>query len=293
MDSELEFGVLWLGDGQTSGDFYTASLGDPILARPFYNVELGAQDSQLVALPQVVLGDILIETSSDFVSAGVLFRKGWLRGEHARIDWLAGYRYAQLQEELYVSENLISTDLAGPVAAGTTFDLLDRFATWNEFHGADLGLQLWTHAHGWTVEVLGKIAIGSVARTIEINGETLTITPDNTDSFSSGGLLAMPTNMGRHQSCRFSAMPELTIRLRRPLSRFFTLSLGYTVMAVDHVVRTGDQLDLTVNPTQFGNGGAGWPTSTDGIDERFDASGPRIHDRFRVVMPVPAGPIAE
>ncbi len=37
MDSELEFDYFWLGDGQSSGDFYAGSLGDPILARPFYN----------------------------------------------------------------------------------------------------------------------------------------------------------------------------------------------------------------------------------------------------------------
>ena len=112
----------------------------------------------------MILGDILIETSSDFLSAGALFRKGFFRGDRARVDWLAGYRYAQLQEQLFVSENRTSTDPAGPVAVGTTLDVLDQFGTWNEFHGADLGLQLWTRAGGWTIEVLGKIAIGSLAR---------------------------------------------------------------------------------------------------------------------------------
>ncbi len=254
MDSELEFGVMWLGDGQTSGDFYTRSLGDPILARPFYNAALSASDSQLVAFPDVVLGDILIETSSDLLSAGAVMRQAWLRHEDARIDWLAGYRYARLREELYARENLVSSDPIGPIAIGTTLEVLDEFRTRNEFHGGDLGLQLWTHTHGWTVEVLGKIAVGAVTRTVESSGGTLVVSPIGDVSLTSGGLFAAPTNIGRYQSCRFSALPELTIRFRRPISRFFTLSVGYTAMVLDHVVRTGDQLDTVVNPTQLGNG---------------------------------------
>ncbi len=254
MDSELEFGVMWLGDGQTSGDFYAASLGDPILARPFYNAALDAPDSQLIAFPDLVVGDILIETSSDLLSTGAVVRQAWLRHEDARLDWLAGYRYARLREELYASEHLISTELGGPIAFGTTFDVLDEFRTRNEFHGGDLGLQLWTHMHGWTVEVLGKVAVGAVARTVEINGSTLVEPGVGDASLTSGGLLTAPTNIGRYQSCRFSALPELTIRFRRPISRFFTFSVGYTAMLLDHVVRTGDQLDVVVNPTQLGNG---------------------------------------
>ncbi len=217
-------------------------------------LRLDAEDAQLIAYPSVAIGDILIETSSNLLSAGAVFRQAWVRNDDARIDWLAGYRYARLKEDLYVNETLISTDLASPIAFGTSFDVLDEFRTWNEFHGGDLGLQLWTHMHGWTVEVQGKIAVGAISRTVEINGNTLVVTPTDAASLTSGGLLTAPTNIGRYQSCKFSALPELTIRFRRPISRFFTLTLGYTAMMLDHVVRTGDQLDTVVNPTQLGNG---------------------------------------
>jgi hypothetical protein len=137
---------------------------------------------------------------------------------------------------------------------GTTFDILEDVSTWNEFHGGDLGVQWWTHARGWTLEVVTKIAIGGVARTVEINGDTLIESPGDSPVLVPGGLLALPTNIGRHQSCRVATVPELSIKLRRQLTHHLILTVGYSLVVVDNVVRTGDQLDLVINPTQI-NGG--------------------------------------
>jgi hypothetical protein len=249
MDSELQFDYLWLGEGQASGDYQADSFQYAVLARPFFNTEQGQQDAQLIPRPDMVSGGIAIETSSDFMSTGVLFRQGWFRGDRGRVEWLAGYRYLQLQEELAINEVQVAEDL-------TVVDIFDAVSTWNEFHGADLGLQWWTHLHGWTVEVVTKVAIGGIARTVDIAGDTITDPPGNSAAtISPGGLLALPTNIGRHHSCSFATAPELSIKLRRQLSRYLILTLGYSVMMVDNVARTGDQLDLVVNPTQI-NGGA-------------------------------------
>ena len=113
MDSELQFDYLWLGDGQTSGDFQANSCEYAILARPFFNADWGEQDAQLISFPDVVAGGIQIETSSDFLAAGALFRHGWLRGDRGRLEWLAGYRYLQLQEQLSAHEALSCTDPGG------------------------------------------------------------------------------------------------------------------------------------------------------------------------------------
>ena len=58
MDAELAFDYLWLGDGQSSGDFRTTSLGDVILARPFFNAEWEVADAQLTAFPELLAGTI-------------------------------------------------------------------------------------------------------------------------------------------------------------------------------------------------------------------------------------------
>jgi hypothetical protein len=252
MDSELQFDYLWLGDAQTSGDFQADFSEYAILARPFFNTQLGQQRAQLMSYPGVAAGGIQIETSSDLLAAGVLFRQEWLRGSRGRVEWLAGYRYFQLQELLAAQEAWVVTGPGDGV--GTTFDILEDVSTWNEFHGGDLGVQWWTHARGWTLEVVTKIAIGGVARTVEINGDTLIESPGDSPVLVPGGLLALPTNIGRHQSCRFATVPELSIKLRRQLTHHLILTVGYSLVVVDNVVRTGDQLDLVINPTQI-NGG--------------------------------------
>lgn len=249
MDTELKFDVLWLGDGQSSGDFLATSPGDPILARPFHNVELSVPDAALIAFPNVAHGTISIETTSDFLSAGALIRRSWRTIGQTHIDWFAGYRFAQFQERLLIEETLVSLE-----EDGTTFGLFDDFRTWNEFHGADMGLQLWTQRHGWTIEMVAKVALGAVVQTVEIDGQTVAVPLDGGPVRSPGGLLAMPTNMGRFDSSHFAVMPELTLRLRHPISRFFTFTVGYTAVALNDVARTGEQVDLALNPTQFAGG---------------------------------------
>ena len=91
MQSDVEASLLWLGDGQRSGDFFTRSDGTPILARPFYNTQTGLPDSQLIAFPGVAAGQIGIATSSDLLSTGlVLVRLAAARsvGPHPLVGWL-------------------------------------------------------------------------------------------------------------------------------------------------------------------------------------------------------------
>jgi hypothetical protein len=253
MASELQFDYLWIGDGQ-AGDYETSTPQHAILGRPFWNSELGQQDAQLVSYPGVGEGGIWVETDSDFRSAGVIFRQGWLFGDGGRLEWLAGYRYLQLQEDLFVDELVTSTDAGGLVPAGTVFEIHDEFRVSNEFHGGDIGLQWWSCLHGWNLEVTSKVALGGLTRSADIYGSTLIDVAGGPTIQTAGGLLALPTNMGSHDSCRFVAVPELNVKVRRQLSRFFVLTLGYSVLFVDQVARVGDAVDLAVNPSQL-NGG--------------------------------------
>ncbi len=252
MDAELEAHLLYLGNPAPNSDFHAASGGDPIMARPFFNVDAGAQDAQLVAFPDVVSGAIDMETSSEFLSTGIVFRRDWRCGSWGRVDWLAGYRHVRFEDRLFIRENLLTTDPGGALPAGTTIDAFDEFKTWSEFNGGELGLQFWTDYHGWTVDVLAKSALGPMSRIVDVQGSTITAEPSGPVTLSSGGLLAQPTNVGRHRSTYFSIVPEIGIRLRRRVSHTFVFTLGYTLILVDHVARVGEQIDTLVNPTQMG-----------------------------------------
>lgn len=254
MDCELQADYLWIGDGQTSGDFSADSQHTAILARPFFNAELGHPDALLVSHPDVTAGALVFETASDFQAAGAAVRRSWLRGAYGRIEWLAGYRYLRLREALAGRSASMITELNGPVLPGTLQEISDRFETWNEFHGGDLGLEWWTETHGWTVELVTKVALGELSRIVSVTGETVTQAPDGTVTWQPGGLLALPTNQGRHRATCFTAVPELSLQARRQLTRHLVFTVGYSLLVVDRVVRTGDQLDLTINPSQRDGG---------------------------------------
>jgi len=115
----------------------------------------------LISYPGVIAGEVQMETSSDLLAAGVLFRKGGCAAVVA--TRMAGrVSLSPIAGTVGRHEALVVTDPGGSVTVGTTFDILEEMSTWNEFHGGDLGLQWWTHAHGWTVEVLTKIAVAAL-----------------------------------------------------------------------------------------------------------------------------------
>jgi hypothetical protein len=254
MDAELEVGFMWVGDGQSSGDFFGESTGDPILARPYVDAQTDTPASRLVAYPGSAEGFIDIETSSDLLSTGIVFRRGWKESEWGRLDWLAGYRYLRLQEELFARENYISTNPVDPFFDNEV-DVVDVFNTWNEFHGLDLGVKYWVSRGPWSLELTGKLAIGSLTRTLEAEGSTLFVPAIGNPTLYEGGFYALPTNEGRYRSSRLSALPEIGFTLRRQISHDFIFTFGYNLLLVNNVVRSGDQLSLNINASQF-NGGA-------------------------------------
>jgi hypothetical protein len=177
-----------------------------------------------------------------------------------RIDVLAGYRFFHLAEGLRVHTNTTAIDqvVAPP---GTNFVIDDRFDTRSQFHGGQLGLN-WQFTNGcWTIDVLGKLALGGVSQRAVINGSTVRTIPNEEPSTFDGGILALPSNSGNHNRTRFGLIPEIGINARYQWSPLWTVSLGYTFIGVTNVVRPGDQIDLNIDPAQFPPGVAGtFPT---------------------------------
>lgn len=254
----IEATWLVLGDGGNTGNFYAQSIGDPvspILARPFFNTQTNQQDAELAAFPDVIIGDIQVETSSELNSISVLARRNYCRGLGGSFDVVGGYRYLRFREGLMVTEGLTSIDDGGVVPVGTEFLMFDSFATNNEFHGGEVGLSLLYECGPWTLDVLGKVAMGNMRQTVTINGSTTTISPTDPPLVSEGALLALPTNIGRSQRDEFTVIPELNLNLRYYWNPRFSMTVGYSLLWITNVARAGDQIDFQVNPTQLPTGG--------------------------------------
>jgi hypothetical protein len=237
--------------------------GDQILARPFFNVDTGQNDAAILAFPNFILlgspvdldGSINIRSSRDLQSAGVLLSNLlWIDfTANYRVDLLGGYRFFRLDDSVVINDSSLAT---GGLLGQTLFESTDAFGTRNEFHGGELGVKGQIFRGRWSLEALGKIALGNNHQTVNINGTTRTTTQPNTPQSvtitTPGGFLAQPTNSGRTINDEFAVLPEVGLTLRYDVTHNLRATMGYTFMYMDRTARSGGQIDTSINPTQIG-----------------------------------------
>lgn len=248
-----------------STDFTASSSGDPLLARPFFAVNTGFPAAELVASPGTLAGTVTVDSRSKLWGAEVngLFNIGhcgmfdWNLLGPGRCDFIAGFRYVQLDEDLSIGENL--TGLPGGPTPGVNFVVGDRFSTKNEFYGGQVGLRREWAWRRWTLDVTGKVALGTTHQEVDISGFTTITPPGGPSRTFAGGLLAQPTNIGTYDRNVFSVVPEVGVNLGYQVTQHMKLLVGYNFLYWTHVARPGDQIDLGVNTTQVPrfNGGPG------------------------------------
>jgi hypothetical protein len=248
-ENGVEFSYLMLGDNTQS--FSDASMGNPILARPFFNTTTNAEDSHIIAYPNVANGTFNAVSTENFQGGELLFRRALVHGCDGRVDLVAGYRFSRLNDGLLVTDSATSSGGSGSIApAGTTINTVDIFHTYNNFNGGDLGFSTEWHRGRWSLETLLKLGIGETNTEVDINGAT-SVTANGTNTISTGGLLALPSNIGTHSSNQFSLMPEIGITLGCDVTEHLRARVGYTLLYWSNVARPGDQIDLNVDTNQF------------------------------------------
>jgi hypothetical protein len=241
--------------GQANTGFDQTSSGTPILARPFFNLGTGQQDSNVIAFPGQLQGRVTATESSAFLGAGLhathnLVCADFCEDRHCRVDFLYGYRYLRLKEALTVSGATTSIDPAGPAPLGTSFSSTDSFATSNNFNGADLGLMAESRCQRWCLTTIGRLGIGATSEHVTINGSSTVMLPGGAATTSPGGLLALPTNIGSYQHSGLAVVPELELKLGCDCTPNLRLTVGYDLIYWSRVVRPGGQIDTLVNTSQ-------------------------------------------
>jgi len=233
---------------QEGSTYAAASEGDPILARPFFNADTGLEDAGLIAFPDVAEGSIAIDAATRFGTAEAMLVKTLLAGCGQRVAFRLGYRYAALEDELTISEEMVSSETA---TAGTTLDLLDRFDASNTFNGPQLGLVAEQQVGCWSIELLTKLAFGTVHSEVDIQGSTTTTTATGASATAEGGFLALPTNIGHYEHDAFSSLAELGLKLTYAFGCHWRASFGYSFLYWHHVARAGDQIDTALSAGEF------------------------------------------
>src|SRR5262249_11217577 len=148
-----------------------------------------------------------------------------------KVDLLVGVRYLDLTEDLTITEAIVSqVNLPPtPIQVGTPAIVFDSFATRNQFTGAQFGavvglvrgpFPLALPGKGapgrfWR-DLTGRVALGDTHQVITIKGGQGLFPPNaalNQVVVQRGGLLALPSNIGRFTRDRFSAVPELGVNV--------------------------------------------------------------------------------
>lgn len=261
--SGVEATYLFLSE--KTSDFNAASAsGNPILARPFFNVETSLQDSLLVAFPNLAINSqVNVALSNELQSFELLSRDAIFQQHGRRVDLLLGYRYSRFAETLAIDQQFTVGPASQVFEEGTIVGASDLFDASNEFHGFELGFSGQTQWRRWSLEGVAKVALGGMRSRVIIGGETITTIPGEPAVTTEGALLALPTNIGNYSQSSFTAIPEMGITLSYALTCRMKATFGYSLLYLSQVARPGDQIDVgqaagstnvNVNPSQLSGG---------------------------------------
>ena len=230
--------------------------GVPVFARPIVNALTGQETVELVTAFGVASGNVFVNSSSSIFGWELnAVNAGWNLGG-ARATWMAGYRFLNLEEDINIGQNSVLLPLGTAGFAGSAINMPgsvsvnDHFGANNEFYGLQTGIRLEWASDNWSFSLLGKVAIGDSHEETNIEGATVTATTSTTPQrLAFGGLLALPSNMGRQSHDEFAVVPELAMNVGYQITPLLRAYVGYTVLYWSDVARPGDLINRTVNPS--------------------------------------------
>ena len=246
----------FFGFNSSTEDFSASGDGSRILARPYFDIVDGQQDSRLISFPGLHAGSVAVSSDSRLRSGLINVRASLIpirmlgfndpTEPPDRVDWIIGYRALELEDNFSVSDS--RTSLV-PGASQTTSST-DSFSTKNRFNGLQLGFAYQAHFWRLTMESRMRVALGDNRRTASINGGT-TITNFGVTNSYNGGLLAQRSNIGDFEQSEFTMIPELGFNFSFRATRCLHFTVGYNVIYFPNVWRASEQIDPDLNPTLF------------------------------------------
>ena len=227
--------------------------GNPSLFFPFFTPNNGAgkaaESSASISNPVTgFAGNVSITSSLQLWGTEFNGILNIMRRPGLEISLLAGFRYADLQENLDIRNS--TTDLI----LGNVQNLTDHFGTRNQFYGGQLGAKISWQRENWFVDVAGKVALGDTHQVVETQGSiNQTALPGGMAPMAGtfpGGLYTAPTNIGRISGNEFTVLPSLEFKVGYQITPHIRAYAGYDFMYWNQVVRPGNQIDHNVNQTQ-------------------------------------------
>ncbi len=250
----LDGSVFFLGNANeefraTSGEF-------PVLARPFTNANQNIPFAQVLAAPGLSTGAAVVGFENMAWGAEMNLRRRIGGMACSRYDVLFGFRYLNVSDELSIRESFARSansppSIGVPTAMSGTVD--DVFRTENHFYGGTVGLSRERRRGRWFTSLTGKVSLGQVEQELTIQGAQTVLFSNGATGQFTGGLLAVPGNIGVYSQRKFAVVPELAFNVGVQLTPRCRAFVGYNFLYINSVLRPGQQIDPTIDVTRIPN----------------------------------------
>jgi hypothetical protein len=200
------------------------------------NAITGVQSSQLVAFPGLTAGTLSVNDTSRLLGAGVYFRQdiGSWGAEH--FSALIGYRYLRSSDALQINSSQTSPTFVGILSGN------DSFNARSNFNGFDLGLIGEAKAGRWLLEWKATVALGANLNNAQITGAS-----SIGGATTSGGLLALSSNIGSYSQTTLGVVPAFGLKAGYLINENWRLVAGYDLLYWTGLFRSGNLIDTAVN----------------------------------------------
>lgn len=252
-------GRFWfLGDEEVnyaaSGDGSAESLG-----RPFYNTNIGDQDSILVygdtGTGDLFNGSISAESTLSLIGAEAYGRLNFASGDEYETDIIGGYSHFGIDDTLSMTSTTVQTN----PATGQTFIFNDLFEAENTFNGGQIGFETVLKRGKWMFSSLTKVHLGNMNSSLRISGSSTSGVPPALTT-NAGGALALDS-IGDYERDVFTFAPEANVKLGYRFRDHVLFTVGYSFIYWDSVALAGDNINPVFDGTTLGTAGPfGQPT---------------------------------
>ncbi len=216
-----------LGRGEETFSGYTPGL---VVVFP-RGAARSAPDFVVLPASQIAayVGTIPATLTTWFTGADANYRCNLLCSETCRLDALAGYRFAYLQDELYLGET---------PDPGHDEYRQNRLAVSNAFHGGQFGLAGEVRAERWYLHGTAKVALGTVTADVSATGAMIGMAAITPAGYSSLPALSDATQ------AQFAVLPTVNVLAGRQFGEHTRVFAGYSFRYLSRVTRLAD----VVNP---------------------------------------------
>ena len=231
----------------TSRTVQTNAEGFPLLTIPFFDVTIPGENFTFLSFPGFITGSATLKVINHMQGVELNALMPFSCGCGFDLSFLAGLRYWNFFEKLQFSTSSLIIDT--PTAV---FITEDKFYAQNNFYGGQVGLELNYTCNCFFFNFKGKVALGTMCEDAIIKGNLDTNLNDGLTTVQTftGGIFALPTNIGHHKRSHFCAIPAADVKLGYQLTDCISFQLGYMFLYVSNVMRAATEIDRNINPTQ-------------------------------------------